>query len=206
MEQRSNLACVWINAGEVGALLKIALRTSQCEICLVIGAAVPPGDDVLDVETQGGGVLRQAAIFAAVAGPLSHEFADSVVHSRWFGLGKKDAGLGFEHPQQRVCTDNRFQFSMFRRGQLTVCAFGREFIVTRLRFGVGLDADQCAGQFKRQALRERSKQPLQCRCRAIRHARNVSTNAGKGEEFLASTNGRIVSTILTEPCAGNAKS
>lgn len=53
MEQGRHLAGVGIDAGQVRALLEIALWTGEREVLRVIGAAMLPRDDVLDVETEG---------------------------------------------------------------------------------------------------------------------------------------------------------
>ena len=65
-----------VNACEVGAFAQVAVYAREAEVGFVIGAAVLARTDVLDVE---GGewriILMQAAILAAVRGPLAHEGA-----------------------------------------------------------------------------------------------------------------------------------
>ena len=87
MEQRRHFAGVGIDAAEVGAFLVIGFRAGERQVRRVIRPAVLAGDDVLDVEAKGGGVLRETAIFAAVPGPLAHEFAGGAVHSGRLGVG-----------------------------------------------------------------------------------------------------------------------
>ena len=82
MKEGGDSARERVNAGEVGAFAQIAVYAREAEVEFVIGAAVLARADVLDVE---GGerrvILMQAALLAAVRGPLAHEGARRRGHS-----------------------------------------------------------------------------------------------------------------------------
>ena len=80
MEKACDLARVGVDAGKIGALVVVALRTGESQIFQLIGAAMLAGDDVIDVKSQGRVSLRQAAVFTAFASPLAHELPRGVVH------------------------------------------------------------------------------------------------------------------------------
>jgi hypothetical protein len=46
--------------------VQITLRASQGEVVSIVGAAMLARDDVLDVKTQLGKLLRQSAVFAQI--------------------------------------------------------------------------------------------------------------------------------------------
>ena len=70
MEQLSYLARFRVDAGEIRALVKIAVDASQTEILLVVGAPVLARADVFDVKrSQRGIFLVQSAIFTTVGSP-----------------------------------------------------------------------------------------------------------------------------------------
>lgn len=184
MEQRRQNAGVGIDPAEVGALLEIALRTGEREVGDVIGAAVLPGDDVFQVETESGRALREAAIFAAVLRPLAYLVRGDVVHLCHLGMGEERLGFGLEEAEQGVGADDGLQFNLFGEGQLALGAFVGQLFVAGLRFGVGLDTHERAGQFDRELLRERSKQPLQGGGLDVYHADRLVTKAGGSEGLL----------------------
>lgn len=184
MEQRCQNAGVGIDPAEVDALLEIALRTGEREVGGVIGAAVLLGDDVFQVETESGSMLREAAIFAAVLRPLAHQISGDVVHLCHLGVGEERLGFGLEDAEQGVGADDGLQFSLFGGGQLALGAFAGQLFVAGLRFGVGLDAHERARQFGGELLRKRSKQPLQGGGLDVYHADRLVTKAGGSEGLL----------------------
>lgn len=189
MEQRRQDTGVGIDPAQVGALLEIALGTGEREVGGIVGAAVLPGDDVFHVGTESGSVLREAAIFAMVLRPLAHPVRGDGVHLRRFGVGEECLGFGLEDAQQGVGADDGFQFDLFGGGQLALGAFAGQLLVAGLRFGVGLDAHERVGQFGRELLRERSKQPLQCGGLDVYHADRLATKAGESESLLEGKTG-----------------
>ena len=81
VEQLSNRAGKWVNAGQVGAFVEIAVDAGEAEIGCVIGAAVLARTDVLEVEGgERGVILMQVAILAAVGRPLAHEGSRRLRH------------------------------------------------------------------------------------------------------------------------------
>jgi hypothetical protein len=57
MKQANDIACLRVNAGQIGALVQITLRANQGEVVSIFGAAMLARDDVLDVKTQVGKLL-----------------------------------------------------------------------------------------------------------------------------------------------------
>ena len=136
------------------------------------------------METESGDGLGKTAVFTAVPGPLAHEFAGEAVHSGRLGVSEEGAGFSFEHAKKCVGANDGFELGLFWRGQLTLGALGSEFVVSGLRLSVGLDADERAGEFEGETLRERSEEPFQCCRRAICHARKVASTGRRSEAFL----------------------
>ena len=184
MEQRRQNTGVGINATEVGAFLEIALGTGEREVGGVIGAAVLPGDDVFDVETESGSVLGETTVFAAVSRPLPDQVAGGAVHLRRLRVGEKGVRLGLEDAEQRVGTDDGFEFNLFVGSQLAFGASAGELIVAGLRFGVGLHPDERPRQFGGEVPREWPQEPLQCCGLAVCHGQKLAPNAAQSEEFL----------------------
>ena len=143
VEEWSDLAGVGVEAGEVGAFLVIALRAGEREFGRVVRAAVLTGEDVFDVESERGGVLRQPAVFTAMPGALADKFAGGAVHSGRLGVGEEGVGLGLKHTEQSVGPDHGFEFGLFVRGQLALGALGGELVVAALRFSVGFFSMSC---------------------------------------------------------------
>ena len=81
VEQPGERAGERVNAGQVGAFVEIAVDAREAEIGLIIGAAVLARADVLEVQGRERRViLMQAAILAAVRGPLAHEGSRRLRH------------------------------------------------------------------------------------------------------------------------------
>ena len=59
-----------------------------------------PRDDMFDVKTQRGELLRQMAILAPLPGTLANQLADSPSPSGRFGVGEKSVGINLEHTEQ----------------------------------------------------------------------------------------------------------
>lgn len=62
------------------AFVEIALRAREREVVRIVRAAVLPGDDVFDVETQSGELLWQPAEFTAVASALADQLPGGRIH------------------------------------------------------------------------------------------------------------------------------
>ena len=69
MEQGDDRAGVGVDAGQVGALVEVAMLAGQGEIGVVVGPAVLARDDVLGVMPCLGMGLGKPAVFAPVVGP-----------------------------------------------------------------------------------------------------------------------------------------
>lgn len=80
MEQSSEFAGRWIDAGEVRPLAKIAAKPRQRQIGFLASAAVLPSHDVFDVHAARVKFLRQAAVFAPLARSLAHESLERALH------------------------------------------------------------------------------------------------------------------------------
>lgn len=145
----------------------------------VIASAVLAGHDVFEVEAQGGGLLRQAAVFTSEPRPPTHKFAGDAVHLGQFEVAEK--GLGLEHPEQGVGVNDGFQFRLLRGRQLSFGVFSGKLVIAGVGLGIRLHGDQGSREFDGKVLRKRTKQSLQ-RCHlVVCHARNLTPSGGKCE-------------------------
>lgn len=80
IEKRGDLTSVWVNTGEIRALVEVTVVACQSEICGVIVIAMLLGDDVLDVESRLIVGLANQTILTAVPRPLSDEGSGSGIH------------------------------------------------------------------------------------------------------------------------------
>lgn len=192
MKQRSHRAGVRVNPREIGALLEIALRAGEREVGGVFSAAMLSGDDVFEVETEGGGVLRQATVFAAVAGSLADKFAGGAVHSGRLGVDEIGASLGLEDAEEGVGAHDGFEFGQLGGDQLAFGALARQFIVARLGLGVGLDPDQGARKFDRKTLRERPQEALEGGGLTVCHGERVARVGERRERFVRRVKGSVL--------------
>ena len=163
-----------------------ARRTNE-----VIGASMLPGSNVFDMETEGGSLLREAAVLAAVSRPMADQLAGGAVHLSRLGGSEKGVGLGLQDAEQRVGADHGFEFRRFGRGQLTFGALARKFVIAGLGFRVRLHGDQRACQLARKTLRKRSEEPLECCGLTVGHAPTI--RAAAAERKPASRRRRFIS-------------
>jgi len=64
VEQRDDAAGVGVDGRDVWSLLQVATHTAEAEVLELVGAAVLPTDDVIDLVGQQGRSLRQPAVLA----------------------------------------------------------------------------------------------------------------------------------------------
>jgi hypothetical protein len=76
MKQPNDITRLRINARQIRPLVQVALRASQSEIIGIVAAAMLARDDVLDVKTQLGKLLRQSAVFAQIGGPRADKLTE----------------------------------------------------------------------------------------------------------------------------------
>jgi hypothetical protein len=90
MEQTHDIARVWIDSGEVGPFVQVTIGAGESEVFDAIATAVLSRHDVLDVEPQFRVLLRSAAVFAAMSGPLANQLAHKRVHQGALVLSTTD--------------------------------------------------------------------------------------------------------------------
>jgi hypothetical protein len=73
VEQRCYVARVGIQRCEIRALTFVAKSTGQGEILDVVGSAMLPGDDMIDLVCDQCNGFGQEAVLTARAGPLAHQ-------------------------------------------------------------------------------------------------------------------------------------
>lgn len=72
VEQGDSLACVRIDAGDMGMLEPIAVPTGETKIVKVISAAESLGDDMVNGERRASDLFAGAAITARIPGAPGH--------------------------------------------------------------------------------------------------------------------------------------
>jgi hypothetical protein len=68
VKERRDLSGRWVDSRQVGTLFQIAAPAGECQVVQAGWSAVLPGDNVFDVESAGERSLRQATVFATIAG------------------------------------------------------------------------------------------------------------------------------------------
>ena len=68
VEERGHLPGIGVDAGDVGALVQVAMDAGQGEVRRIIGPAVLLRGDVLDVEGREIMLLAEQAVFTAIPG------------------------------------------------------------------------------------------------------------------------------------------
>lgn len=81
IKQRHDGSGLAVNARQIRAFAQVTPRATQSEVGKLRETAVLLGDDMIDLETcERQGRLRQAAVFAAVSGPMPHLYSQLLVH------------------------------------------------------------------------------------------------------------------------------
>ena len=81
VEQRDDLACFRVDAGEVSSLVGVASFAGQSKIGRIVVSTMFARNDVFHLEPRKRKVfLRKATVLAAIAGPVANGFADGGVH------------------------------------------------------------------------------------------------------------------------------
>ena len=81
MKQSDKCAAFGVKRAEIWPFMRVAVVTGESKVFTVVGAAVLASDDVLDVISEKRLCrLRQAAVFAAMAGPLKDTLPEPLVH------------------------------------------------------------------------------------------------------------------------------
>jgi membrane-associated protease RseP (regulator of RpoE activity) len=81
MKQSDKCAAFGVKRAEIWPLMRVAVVTGESKVFTVVGAAVLASDDMLDVIGEKRLCrLRQAAVFAAMVGPLKDILPEPLVH------------------------------------------------------------------------------------------------------------------------------
>src|SRR5207244_6004999 len=74
VEERGQLFCDSVAAGDIRPLIRVAMKTAQSQVARNCRAVMLPGDDVIELERGREEGLRHQAIFAAASGTAPHQF------------------------------------------------------------------------------------------------------------------------------------
>ena len=81
MEQPGDFTRDWINAGEVGPFVTVAVDATQGEVFVVGWAAVFLGDDVINLKVEASESLWEMAILTAEPRSRPNQFHELPLHS-----------------------------------------------------------------------------------------------------------------------------
>ncbi len=96
MEQRNNLFCRGVNAGNIRPFVTVARKTGQAGIICLSPTQVMFGDDVIDLERKVESVPGDLAVFATPPCPFPHEVLEGTFHAHSMHLGRTVALPAFE--------------------------------------------------------------------------------------------------------------
>jgi hypothetical protein len=81
MKQPDKCAAFRVKPAQVRPLVGIAVVTGQSEVSIVVTSAMLTSDDMLDVISEERlGLLRHAAVFAAMTGPVADKLPEPLIH------------------------------------------------------------------------------------------------------------------------------
>src|SRR5438876_5768078 len=83
VEERGQLFCDSVAAGDIRPLIRVAMKTAQSQVARNCRAVMLPGDDVIELERGREEGLRHQAIFAAASGTAPHQFDEPGVHENF---------------------------------------------------------------------------------------------------------------------------
>src|SRR5579871_1240705 len=140
-----------ILAGDVGALVAVAVKAGQTQIAWQVLPAVVPGLDVIDVERQFAERLRQAAIFAGIVGALPNETDKRFIHGlvSTAGLVERQARLGAEQIDQPADAAVRLKLLLLVLAEPVVLILVEELVHALLVLGREFQVEERAGGRRR---------------------------------------------------------
>jgi len=80
MEEPDDLARIGIKSGQVRAFAKVAVGTGERQILRIVDAAVLTRNDVLDMKTQFGKLLRNSAVLTPMIRARPYKEAQLGIH------------------------------------------------------------------------------------------------------------------------------
>ena len=148
--------------GQIRSLVKVAPMARERKIGLVVRAAMLPGDDVFDVESdERQFVLMASAVFTAVPRAVTDEAAERSINrhtlTRSVG-GNHGAGLGLQHADEVDRTDPRFIFRPLGGRQRPLGRLLREFLHFSLNLRRGPQSRDATRHVRRETTADGIKQ------------------------------------------------
>ncbi len=80
IEKADDISRLWIDAGEIRALVQVAWNASVGAILVSVRTAMDPSDDMVELKRQVIMLLRHLAIFAAMMRALTDQGSGSSIH------------------------------------------------------------------------------------------------------------------------------
>jgi hypothetical protein len=107
MKQPDECAAFRVKRAQIRPLVGIAVVTGQSEVSIVITSAMLTSDDMLDmIGEEGLGLLRYAAVFAAISGTIADKLPEPLIHpSSGVTFSQKPASFRLQNGNEIPNTD-----------------------------------------------------------------------------------------------------